>query len=177
MTKRLLLPPLVDKDPVLVSGDPKEYKPDKVDSEKLASDMEDFEILTPLPCGHFFGGECLDAWHEQQAADGKKPTCPLCRFVLVHPGCGCNVYLTGSNHWLCGEMLINVIPMTRQSFVDFSHLPMPKKTVFRDSAVWDPALNSRENNFGVAENCICCEEENDENNGNAWWYGQPLLRW
>ncbi|KAI1264498.1 hypothetical protein F5Y18DRAFT_436886 [Xylariaceae sp. FL1019] len=46
------------------------------------------EPLDVLPCGHFIGGECMATWFKGLTDRDKIPTCPLCRFPLIHSGCG-----------------------------------------------------------------------------------------
>ncbi|KAI0485489.1 hypothetical protein F4859DRAFT_528471 [Xylaria cf. heliscus] len=47
-------------------------------------DGEDVEVYCIFPCGHAFGHECATTWLSQSANE----TCPSCRRVLVHGGCG-----------------------------------------------------------------------------------------
>ncbi|KAI0594489.1 hypothetical protein F4775DRAFT_596271 [Biscogniauxia sp. FL1348] len=43
------------------------------------------EGLAVLPCGHFFGSNCIEKWiHTQEMAE-EVPCCPMCRFELIHP--------------------------------------------------------------------------------------------
>ncbi|KAI0163971.1 hypothetical protein GGR57DRAFT_451972 [Xylariaceae sp. FL1272] len=45
------------------------------------------EKLAVLPCGHFFGAECLRIWCKKSMESGKTPVCPLCRVGLTHHMC------------------------------------------------------------------------------------------
>ncbi|KAI1773950.1 hypothetical protein F4818DRAFT_442705 [Hypoxylon cercidicola] len=51
------------------------------------------EPFTVLPCGHFFGSNCLGQWEFTRNEEGLEPDCPYCRFSLVHPECGHDIQL------------------------------------------------------------------------------------
>ena len=43
-----------------------------------------FESLEVLPCGHFFGSECLENWFYTSLEEGNRLRCPLCRYQLAY---------------------------------------------------------------------------------------------
>ncbi|KAI2635959.1 hypothetical protein GGS21DRAFT_542845 [Xylaria nigripes] len=50
-------------------------------------DLAEYEGLSVLPCGHYFGSECIAAWMHTCMSLNSEPSCPLCRFQLVY-SCG-----------------------------------------------------------------------------------------
>ncbi|KAI2618421.1 hypothetical protein GGR54DRAFT_155070 [Hypoxylon sp. NC1633] len=46
------------------------------------------EPMVILPCGHFFGGRCIDRWFQTRRETNLASECPLCRFPCVHQECG-----------------------------------------------------------------------------------------
>ncbi|KAI1781213.1 hypothetical protein F4818DRAFT_436407 [Hypoxylon cercidicola] len=60
-------PPVAPRRPAYLGGDP--------------------EFLQVLPCGHVLGGRCYARWDAVNVERNARPHCPICRFVMVHPGC------------------------------------------------------------------------------------------
>ncbi|KAI0181279.1 hypothetical protein GGR52DRAFT_26912 [Hypoxylon sp. FL1284] len=46
------------------------------------------ERILVLPCGHFFGHECVEKWVYARYAGGGMLRCPTCRRDVFHRGCG-----------------------------------------------------------------------------------------
>ncbi|KAI0103170.1 hypothetical protein GGR51DRAFT_256989 [Nemania sp. FL0031] len=62
--------------------------PSCVTSPNQTFESDNFEWLTVLPCGHFFGSKCLESWIEEAQWDHNAVVpCPLCRFKLAY-ACG-----------------------------------------------------------------------------------------
>ncbi|KAI1348212.1 hypothetical protein F5Y01DRAFT_317940 [Xylaria sp. FL0043] len=119
---------------------------------------ENSEALCVLPCGHFFGAECISTWVEQQLEDNIVPLCPKCRFRLVHPDCECPIRLTkvptleeNSTECITEYVLYTrvheLLPGDGRKFVDISP--------------WDPTLVDREHNYGVVGKCEQCIWDTD----------------
>ncbi|KAI0539524.1 hypothetical protein GGR58DRAFT_500172 [Xylaria digitata] len=62
--------------------------PSWIDQLESTNTEENSEDLCVLPCGHFFGAECITTWVEQRQGDEVTPDCPMCRFPLIHRFCG-----------------------------------------------------------------------------------------
>ncbi|KAI1264707.1 hypothetical protein F5Y18DRAFT_436600 [Xylariaceae sp. FL1019] len=45
------------------------------------------EPLCVTICGHIFGMHCFQEYRRKRAELGKQLECPMCRLVLIHPGC------------------------------------------------------------------------------------------
>ncbi|KAI8632197.1 hypothetical protein F5Y19DRAFT_492083 [Xylariaceae sp. FL1651] len=87
--------------------------PDRVSALEPHGPLEDqsAEWMAVLPCGHFFGSDCLARW--LQISDGQSdihegPYCPLCRLELRY---GCGHYMPAREYlpWL---NRMDLIPMT-----------------------------------------------------------------
>ncbi|KAL7628565.1 hypothetical protein AAE478_000080 [Parahypoxylon ruwenzoriense] len=48
---------------------------------------EGTEALAVLPCGHWFGHDCILTWIINSETRIVPPVCPICRFLLQHPVC------------------------------------------------------------------------------------------
>jgi hypothetical protein len=49
----------------------------------MARHIVDTHLPIGTPCGHIFGGNCLNAWVEVKQKKGEQPGCPYCREPLV----------------------------------------------------------------------------------------------
>ncbi|EMR63713.1 putative cell cycle checkpoint protein [Eutypa lata UCREL1] len=59
-------------------------------------DSQATDNVVVLPCGHFYGTTCIARWRATQDRNGQTPTCPACRYPLVHRACGHPVSLLKS---------------------------------------------------------------------------------
>ncbi|KAI0817189.1 hypothetical protein GGR55DRAFT_693481 [Xylaria sp. FL0064] len=59
-------------------------------------EIDAIENLSVLPCGHFFGAECLNTWFDTSKEEGSYELhCSTCRFPCWHQ---CNHYIQPSNY-------------------------------------------------------------------------------
>lgn len=63
--------------------------PEPVMSNRSAAPVE---ALSVLPCGHFFGVDCLTRWAESCHQRKQGPGCPACRFPLYQEECGHHIF-------------------------------------------------------------------------------------
>ncbi|KAI0444112.1 hypothetical protein F4803DRAFT_573737 [Xylaria telfairii] len=125
--------------------------PDWLDSTSYENEKWNSEPLSVLPCGHFFGYECLRGWMKMNQNEGVTPTCPKCRFPLVYPKC---------QHALQ--------PRALRDLGDFDPPDLPYLVPYtrihkfnadgdiEDITTRDPAENDAEHNFGVPDYCRDC---------------------
>jgi hypothetical protein len=59
-----------------VRGSILEFKP-------MAKRILDTHLPVETPCGHIFGGDCLNTWMEGRQKPGEQPGCPYCREPLL----------------------------------------------------------------------------------------------
>ncbi|KAJ8123891.1 hypothetical protein ONZ43_g263 [Nemania bipapillata] len=130
-------------------------------------DPENFEHICVLPCNHFFGFECIQQWVKDQADLGKEPSCPKCRFSLVHPGCKHKVKLEPLPQLSSFDPyhVTRIVPFTRV----WHNLDIP------DSYEWDPKEADADHDFGVTSDCYNCEKERMLRNWEA--ERSKVLRW
>ncbi|KAI0008868.1 hypothetical protein F4779DRAFT_584831 [Xylariaceae sp. FL0662B] len=62
--------------------------PPQVSPVGCGADKDFVERTAVLPCGHFFGFDCLALWCQQREEEDDYPSCPLCRFPIVYWSCG-----------------------------------------------------------------------------------------
>ncbi|KAI1273210.1 hypothetical protein F5Y07DRAFT_411514 [Xylaria sp. FL0933] len=122
--------------------------------EDISYTEENSEALCVLPCGHFFGAECIRTWVRQQYdQDNTVPLCPKCRFRLVYPDCGCPLEpnevptLEGDSN----ETITDHVMYTR-----VHELSPGSGRRFVDVTTWDPTLVDYEHNYGVSGSCEQC---------------------
>ncbi|KAI0798835.1 hypothetical protein GGR55DRAFT_702888 [Xylaria sp. FL0064] len=115
---------------------------------------ENSEALCVLPCGHFFGVECIRTWVRKQCEnDNTVPLCPKCRFRLVYPDCRCPLELieTPTLDENSNEDITEHVLYTRV------HELLPGQEIkFVDISTWDPTLVDHEHNYGVSGSCEQC---------------------
>lgn len=68
-------------------------------------ESESWETMMVMPCGHFFGSECLMHW----LCISEKPLCPLCRLELVYEYCGHRI---PPRQYDPGQARVCSVPMT-----------------------------------------------------------------
>ncbi|RWA11841.1 hypothetical protein EKO27_g3262 [Xylaria grammica] len=135
--KRLLLPAWIDHD-----------------HQHLKSTQESSEQVCVLPCGHFFGDECITAWVKYGSHGDKPPTCPSCRFELVHPMCKHPIELAKIPVELSAENpkdIVRHVPYTR-----VHQLKPGDQTTFVDVSGWGPDDVDTTNDFSVTDECCPC---------------------
>ncbi|KAI0521395.1 hypothetical protein F5B22DRAFT_662509 [Xylaria bambusicola] len=112
---------------------------------------ENSENICVLPCGHFFGYECMKTWTTRDIETAKQ--CPNCRYKLTHPVCGDLIKIPVIRDLDPNDpkSVTYVIPYTREH-----RLKRGELYTFEDVSTWDPALADREHNFGVTIACHDC---------------------
>ncbi|KAJ2988308.1 hypothetical protein NUW58_g4047 [Xylaria curta] len=132
------------------------WLPHWIDGHSHLNTPEHIEELCVLPCGHFFGFNCIVKWTEQQKLDSVHPACPKCRFELIYPECEDPITLKpiGSlSEYHPGE-LAHIVPYTRV------HRLQGDKKTFVDASAWSPDREDEAaDNFGVPGQCYECERE------------------
>ncbi|KAI2465476.1 hypothetical protein F4781DRAFT_424740 [Annulohypoxylon bovei var. microspora] len=71
-----------------ICGDGKLEMPSCVSPRQSLEEVARTEPLCILPCGHFFGAWCMDAWISTCRDEDRISDCPLCRFPLHYDCCG-----------------------------------------------------------------------------------------
>ncbi|KAI0872715.1 hypothetical protein GGS24DRAFT_502537 [Hypoxylon argillaceum] len=130
--------------------------PSWVDGRPNAT-QDECEELCVLPCGHFFGRQCIINWAQQQVNNRVVPSCPTCRFELLHPVCGHMVSLDSFSNMIDSNVDYGMggsVPCTRLHKLDKDN-----HNVFIDISDWDPKEADAEHNFGVMDECYDCEKE------------------
>ncbi|KAI1489726.1 hypothetical protein F5X96DRAFT_695569 [Biscogniauxia mediterranea] len=85
-----------------ICGYAKLEMPNKVAPRGSGIEHDPVEGLSVLPCGHFFGSECIEQWIHTQEMEEKTPCCPMCRFKLFYPDdyCGHAIPIHSYIGWL-----------------------------------------------------------------------------
>ncbi|KAI1376394.1 hypothetical protein F4677DRAFT_419817 [Hypoxylon crocopeplum] len=61
--------------------------PEHISPIRDPNDSEWVEPMAILPCGHFFGGRCLDQWFRTRRDAHLHLECPTCRYKCIHTRC------------------------------------------------------------------------------------------
>ncbi|KAI0970144.1 hypothetical protein F4678DRAFT_462944 [Xylaria arbuscula] len=145
----------------------------------LAADPEP-EPFCVLPCGHYFGFDCMSKWHALHLV------CPMCRFRLRYLDCGhCvpvkEVDVAERVPSVGGYVsVIEHVPFTREHLLEPDH-----QKVFQDVSTWDPSTADQAHNYGMTPECYECTTMADDPpdqiteeffaRERKWW--QEYLKW
>ncbi|KAF2967304.1 hypothetical protein GQX73_g6268 [Xylaria multiplex] len=120
------------------------------------------ENICVLPCGHFFGDECIRNWVGQRHDDIDGATCPKCRFQLTHKECG---------HEITPAIVPSLCPFDPRDVASYvpgtsvHKLQLGQNISIIDDSYQGPLVPRGENYFNDVHKCYLCVLESDDEFG------------
>ncbi|KAI1300954.1 hypothetical protein F5Y03DRAFT_222726 [Xylaria venustula] len=114
------------------------------------------EGLCVLPCGHYFGYDCMSIWCKLHGE------CPKCRYELIHLDCEHRIEIKMMEE---NPMIPSVERYAAIEDVPFSRLHILKPDhhqVFQDVSNWDPSIADQDHDYGITPECYECTVIADE---------------